>query len=63
MWEELKQSLEAKQLPKSLQFNKETFIADLPKMVENHINFIENNRGNSIFLPYFDRLKQIDKIC
>ena len=63
MWEELKKSLEAKQLPESLQLNKETFIFDLPKMVKNHINFIENNRGNKAYMPYFLRLKQIDKIC
>ena len=63
MWEQIKESLEGKELPESLQLNKETFIADLPKMVEAHINFIENNRGNSIFLPYFERLKQINERC
>ena len=63
MWDELKKSLESKKLPKTLQLDKGIFIADLPKCVKSHINFIENNRGNSFFLPYFERLKQIDKIC
>ena len=63
MWNKLKESLEAKELPESLQLNKETFIFDLPKMVKNHINFIENNRGNKVYIPYFLRLKQINDRC
>ena len=63
MWNKLKESLEAKELPESLQLNKETFIFDLPKMVKNHINFIENNRGNKAYMPYFLRLKQINNRC
>ena len=63
MWEQLKESLEAKELPESLQLNKETFIADLPKCVKAHISFIENNRGNKAYMPYFLRLKQINNRC
>ena len=48
---------------KPIYLNNAEKITDVKLIVESHINILKNQSGNQIFLPYYDRLKQIYEIC
>ena len=59
----LKQSLQSKKLPVSIQLKDGEFVSNVALFVTNHIAVLEANKGNKRFLPYWDRLVLLlDKI-
>ena len=34
-------------------------IEDLKKFVKSHVGFLKGNKGNRLFLPYYDRLNYV----
>jgi hypothetical protein len=61
--QELKAEFQNMELPESVQLTKQELITDVKKFVSNHISVLENNAGNYRFLPYFNRLLKLYKIC
>ena len=40
-------------------FNKCTTFNDTKKLVDTHISYLKANSGNRVYLPYYERLKQL----
>ena len=53
---EIKEYLEKYEVPTQLQLNESTFIKDTNKFIETHISYLESNKGQKCFRPYYDRL-------
>ena len=62
---ELKIELLSKTLPKEIQFGPGQKITDVKKFIDSHISVLEGNTksNNKItFMPYYDRLVQLNSI-
>lgn len=57
----LKKWFAKRELPKELQLNKWTHIADINKCVESNIAYLEANKKKRVFLPYYEQLVEIKK--
>ncbi len=53
---EIKEYLKKYEVPAQLQLNESTFIKDTEKFITTHISYLENNKGQQCFRPYYDRL-------
>ena len=40
-----------------------TKITNLKTFVQSHISILKKNKGNILYMPYFERLKKIYLIC
>lgn len=58
---ELKKWFAKRELPKTLQLNEWTFLADVKKCVESNIRYLEAHKKNKTFLPYYEQLIEIKK--
>ena len=36
-----------------------TTVTDLKKFVQSHIRILRNNKGNRLYMPYYDRLYKV----
>lgn len=50
------QSLRDAQLPEHLSITPQELIINVKQMVETHLQYLEANSGNAIYLPYYERL-------
>jgi hypothetical protein len=60
--EVLKDKLSKCDLPKSIQLDDCTHIADVELMISSHIATLERNAGNITFMPYYERLVRLFEI-
>jgi hypothetical protein len=54
--QELEIELNKFDLKRSLRLNEHTYIYDLKKFVESHVNTLKGNKGNKLYMPYYERL-------
>ena len=54
--QEIKTYLQNNEVPKTLQLDECTFISDTKTFITTNIEMLENNKGNKVFKPYYDRL-------
>lgn len=46
-----------------LELNHFSKITNLKNFVTSHIGYLQANSGNLVYLPYYDRLKEVYLIC
>ena len=44
---------------KDVRINECTTVTDLKKFVQSHIRILRNNKGNKLYMPYYDRLYKV----
>lgn len=49
--------------PRQVRLSRFEMIADSEKFIKNHILTLRNNTGNKTFMPYYDRLMKLKKVC
>ena len=46
-------------LPKTLPYNDYTTITDLPRFIDEHIRYVDQNAPKRTYMPYLDRLLNV----
>jgi len=49
--------------PKKIKVSRFEMITDTDKFIKNHIRTLRANPGNRTFIPYYERLIQLKKVC
>jgi hypothetical protein len=52
----LEKELKAMTFPEQVRISKCEVVTNVPKMIDSHIKILQNNPGNRVFMPYYDRL-------
>jgi hypothetical protein len=60
--DELTQFFKQKSLPKMIRLNACSFIGDVERFVESHLEIVRHNNGNKLFENYYLRLLQLKDI-
>lgn len=57
--DKLEQEIRKYDLPQEIRLNKYTKIINPKLFLENHLTILRSNSGNSLYLPYYQRLVEL----
>lgn len=49
--------------PKEVRLNRYSVITDTDKFIKSHISVLRAHSGNKGYMPYYERLIQLKKVC
>lgn len=60
--EALRAELNKAKIPASIRLDEVTMINDVTAFIKRHLSYITANNGNSVFLPYWNRLNALKSL-